>query len=83
MAISETGIWETEDGEVVYELPRGRATQIVAKGSEIGSAAKSRLAVLGVTVEDDEPKADADTVNEDDQAEPVKSTTARKSSRKG
>lgn len=57
MPVSDTGIWLTDDGDVVYKQPRGRATQLVAKGGEIGAAARSRIAALGLDVDLPEPDA--------------------------
>lgn len=82
MPISETGIWiDDASGEVVFEQPRGRSTQIVAKGSEINKTARAHLERIGFAGElpGDEPDQADEPVSEP-VAEPV-TTTPKKATR--
>lgn len=93
MPISKTGIWLTEDGDVVYEKPRGRATQLAAKGGEIGATTRAHIAAQGLTVdlpeadEPDKPQKDVtvETATEPDAVETgdLQAKPARKASKKG
>lgn len=65
MAISETGVWLTDDGEVVTEQPKGRATQLVSKGGEISKAAQQYAANHGVSIPTGEEKPDEDGKSDD------------------
>lgn len=48
MPKSDSGVWVTEEGDVVYERPRGRGTQLVAPGGEVSAAARSRVEAHGL-----------------------------------
>lgn len=72
MPISTTGVWiDDASGEVVFEQPRGRGTQLVAKGSEISKAARTRAQSLGATIPDDHEPAAATAEKTGDAADAV------------
>lgn len=64
MPTHPTGVWLTDDGEVVYEQPEGGATQLVAKAGEVSKAVRSRLEALDLTDVDLPPEVDAEAPEE-------------------
>lgn len=85
MPIHDTGLWLTEDGEVVTSAPSGGSTMIVAKGGEIGPQHKARLDRLGYSLNDEgeavapeEPEAPK-VDGEAKKAAPAKKAAAKKS----
>lgn len=77
MPTHDTGVWLTDDGEVVYEQPKGGSTVLIAKGGEVSAADKQRLAAYGLEdvnlpAEDDADEAPAEEPAEDE-PETVKS----------
>lgn len=87
MPIHETGVWLTDDGEVVYEQPKGGSTVLIAKGGEVSAADKQRLAAYGLDDVnlpaedvDDKPAEEPEAVKSED-VQPAKKAPAKKAAK--